>query len=213
MGHNNHNMGMHFVHHSKKISEKDALSYLDKKNILQKQATTKDKYNRLLENEKSCHFTQTKSTIPVHVNFYNENEPHNFSMYHYCIKNYKKKSNNFITLWVGYDIGGKNDLTGDIEPRGYYLYFKHRFANVSDRRKLLLFEVEKKSDLGLNYAYNIASHYAKDIVTNYYPSFDIDWNNPIIKKNGKNDWIYANVIRQFRTIKNCNLEIEFFNKC
>lgn len=103
----------------------------------------------------------------VHVNYYDESNPNNCSMYTYPIKNAWKKKKSKLTLWVVYDIGGKNYITGEIEPRGYYFYFTNFFEKNISSRKLLLFEVNRKSKTDMERAISYASAFGKEIVSNY----------------------------------------------
>lgn len=65
-------------------------------------------------------------TDRVHVNYYDESNPNDCSMYTYPIKNACKKKKSKLTLWVGYDIGGKNYITGEIE-QGVIISILHTF--------------------------------------------------------------------------------------
>ena len=75
-------------------------------------------------------------------------------------------------------------------------------------RKLLLFEVDRKSKSNLNHAITMASLLGKEIVSAYAPILEIDWNNPIFEKYGcMVSWMDMARIRCFRSIKNCTLEL------
>lgn len=109
---------------------------------------------------------------------------------------------------MGYDIGGENFETGDYEPRGYYFYFTNNFSRNINSRKILLLEVSKQSDNKRDYALKLARLYGKEIVSNYYDNFEIEWNKPILEKYGNmGAWMIAPRIRAFRSIKKCDLQI------
>ena len=119
MGRDNHNAGMHFVHYTTKVSDGDAVAYIQKKENGREQAATKEKYDDLLKYDNPCHLKRKEMTTKVHVNHETDQDNTDWSMYRYRIKNVKKKENK-LTLWVGYDLGGKNYLTGEI----LFLFYK-----------------------------------------------------------------------------------------
>lgn len=206
MGRDNHNAGMHFIRHSSRVSDADAVAYISRKEAEIRQADTREKYADLLEYDNPCCFHIKDMTDRVHVNYYDESNPNDCSMYTYPIKNARNKKKSELTLWVGYDIGGKNYITGEIEPRGYYFYFTNFFEKNITSRKLLLFEVNRKSKADMERAISYASAFGKAIVSNYYNRYEIGWDKPIYEEFGcKSCWMSAERIRLFRSIKNCEL--------
>lgn len=208
MGRDNHNAGMHFMHYPSKVSDADAVSYLQKKELEKKQAATREKYDNLSkEYDKPCHLKLSDMKDKVHVNYYDEKYVTEWPMYHYEIVNAKNKHNRRLTLWVGYDLGGKNFDTGEEETRGYYLYFTNCFERNISGRKILLLEVNKKSKASLEKAVEMASLYGKELVSNYYFKLEINWDKPIYEKYGfMSHWMNVPKVRCFRSIKNCILE-------
>lgn len=208
MGRDNHNAGMHFVHHTSRVSEADAVAYIQRKDHEKEQAKTREKYADLMKHDNPCHLKKKDMTERVHVNFYNEEDKSDSSMYRYRVKNANNKKYEFLTLWVGYDIGGEDYVTGEIVPRGYYFYFTNKFDRDVTSRKLLLFEVNRKSKADLKRALEIATVFGKEIVINYYRGLEIEWEKPVFKKfDHVFSWINAPRIRCFRSIKNCTLEM------
>lgn len=206
MGRDNHNAGMHFIHHASRVSDAEAVAYLERKEAEIRQGNTREKYEELMKYDKPCCFHIKDMTDKVHVNYFDESNPNDCSMYSYPIKHIKDKKKNVLTLWVGYDIGGKNDITGEIEPRGYYFYFTNFFVRDITSRKFLLFKVDRKSKAHMERAIEKASVFGKAIVSNYYDKLEIRWDKPIYQKFGcKASWMCAERIRRFRTIKNCEL--------
>ena len=102
----------------------------------------------------------------------------------------------------------ENIETGEYEPRGYYFYFTNNFGRNINSRKILLLEVSKQSDNKWDYALKLARLYGKEIVSNYYSNYEIEWNKPILEKHGNmGAWMITPRIRAFRSIKNCDLQI------
>lgn len=208
MGRNNHNAGMHFVHYTKKVSDADAVAYIEGKEFKQLQNATKTKFDEVSRQyDNPCHLRLKDMNSKVHVNYYSDYYVYEFPMYHYKVLNAKNKHNKQLTLWVGYDLGGKSYETGETEPRGYYFYFTTRFDRNILGRKLLLFEVNKKSNTNMEHAVYLASLFGKEIVSAYYNKLEIDWEHPIFEKYGHMiGWMNMERVRCFRTIKNCTLE-------
>lgn len=208
MARNNHNVGMHFIHHKAKVFEADALAYLERKELKKKQIETKEEFDNVSkEYDKPCILKLSDMKTEVKVNYYDKKQELDFSMYHYKVTNAGNKHKRKLVLWLGYDIGGENFETGEYEPRGYYLYFTNNFGRNINSRKILLLEVSKQSDSKRDYALKLARLYGKEIVSNYYGNYDIEWNKPILEKYGNmGTWMNASRIRAFRSIKNCVLQ-------
>lgn len=202
MGYNNHHAGMHFVHYPRRISDIDDVSYHARKKEIMR-----EKYEELMKYDKPCCLKLKNMKEEVRVNYFDKNHI-DYSMDIYQIKNATGKKKRELTLWVGYDIGGRNEITGEIEKRGYYFYFTNYFERELRGRKLLLFEVERRSKTHMEQAIRISKRFGKAIVSNYYDGLEIDWQHPIHVRNGnKGPWILMENIRRFRTIKNCELVI------
>lgn len=209
MSRNNHNAGMHFVRYTSKVSDVDAVAYLQRKEHEKEQIDEKNKFDELNEKyDKPCILKQSEMKDRVRVNYYDKKCIDKFPMYHYNILNTRNKKDRKLVLWVGYDIGGKSYSTGEDVPRGYYFYFTNKFAKNSTSRKILLFRVKKQSDSDLKRAVEIATIFGKEIVLNYYNNMEIEWDKPVYRSYGDMGW-WMNVqrIRGFRTIQNCILEI------
>ncbi|MEE0966421.1 MAG: hypothetical protein U0L85_05150 [Bacilli bacterium] len=208
MGRDNHNAGMHFMRYPSKVSDVDAVAYLQKKELEKKQAEIREKYDSLSrEFDRPCHFKLSDMKDRVRVNYYDEKYVTEWPMYHYEILNAKNKHNRRLTLWVGYDLGGTNYDTGEEEKRGYYLYFTNCFKRNISGRKILLLEVNKKTKASLEKAVEMACLYGKVIVSNYYYKLEINWDKPIYERYGfMSPWMNVPKVRCFRSIKNCILE-------
>lgn len=208
MGRNNQNSGMHFMHHTSKVSEADAIAYLERKELKKVQDATKQKFDEVSKKyDKPCHLKLDDMKTKIHVNYYDESYIFECPMYRYNILNAKNKENKKLTLWVGYDLGGENYETGENEKRGYYFYFSVNFKRNITNRKILLFEVSRQSKLYMSQAIHLASLFGKEIVSSYCDNLEIDWDNPAFERYGHMSiWMNMSRIRCFRTIKNCTLE-------
>lgn len=205
MAKDNNNAGMHFMRHTHKVPTADVDAYLYNQKVKERQAIQLAKSEELNLLDNPCVITDKDIDSITGINYDNGNIP-DCSMHHYKILSAKKSSRSKLVIWVGYDIGGKNNETGELEPRGYYLYFTYHFARNQVGRKLLLFEVDRKYDHRLERAISIAKLYAKPIIKNYYPNLEIDWERPVYERfAAKSPWMFAERIRKFRTIRNCKL--------
>ena len=205
MAKENQHAGMHFVHHKQTVDDSREVAYLQRQEHKKEQENERERRDKWNAEEKPCILYRKDMTKPVYVNYRNS-DPMDASMYHYRIKNVKDKDKQKLYLWMGYDIGGKNDATGEEEPRGYYFYFTYLFKNKRYGRKLLLFPVKRYSDAYQKKALDMSRYYAKAIVEHYYSFFEVEWEKPVlIRWDHKSTWYYEELIRQFRTITNCTL--------
>lgn len=209
MSRNNHNAGMHFVQYTSRVSDADAVAYLQRKEHEKAQLDEKNRFDDLNEKyDKPCILKQSEMKDSVRVNYFDKKYTDKFPMYHYNVLNAKNKKDRKLVLWVGYDIGGKSYSTGEEVTRGYYFYFTNKFAKDSTSRKLLLFKVKKQSDSDLKRAVEIATIFGKEIISSYYNNMEIEWDKPVYRTHGDMAcWMNVQRIRCFRTIENCTLEI------
>ena len=67
MGRDNHNAGMHFVHHSSRVSDADAVAYISRKEAEIRQADKREKFADLMKYDNPCCFHIKDMTDRVHL--------------------------------------------------------------------------------------------------------------------------------------------------
>lgn len=196
---------MHMIHYPKKYEDNGVEEYLYKKELHKKQEIKRMEYEELKQYDSPLiiHMSSDRS-IPF-INYYKNNSL-DMSTYYYSAVGTQNKSKYNIYIFVCYDIGGIDILTGENVTRGYYLYFTYDYTRKKICRKLLLVKASKRSTKDFEKALYIAKNCAFQIVNNYYSNMIIDWVHPnkttqFMKSIYMEDNI--NNLRRFRTISNC----------
>ena len=203
----NNGNSMHFVRYSHPIADNGATDYLCKKENKERQKIIWDEYQELNKYDTPCSSDTLFKKRLSKINYFDGNIA-NYSMYYYKIVNTRKKNEELLSIWVGYDIGGTDNLTGQKIERGYYLYYTNLFRRKKASRKLLLLSVSRQSDLGLLRAVELAKRYTCGIVKHYSPNYEVDWDNPILVKHSDKYLFMENNLanlREFRSILNCEI--------
>ena len=205
MGHRyNNNSGMHAIRYTRNSDVEDMEIY-HREQEQKSQKETKALYEEIESLETSCVIDYDDLDRIKCINSENNKNAIDMPIYYFDARREQGKKYKVI-IWVGYDPGGKDILTGDIVEAGYYIYFTNKLSKPRAGRKMLLFSAEKKSVSGLSKACEISKNISRKLITHYYHHLEIDWLKMKCEKYGlRVVFLRPELMRQYRSINTCTI--------